>query len=82
MKKVTRTRDTKLSIFARRKRVIELKVVNLALKCIYEIFADKTDDCQSAYQMYRCGKDKAPTVFGKMVVYEEGTSVKVKQHVL
>ncbi|XP_065346726.1 uncharacterized protein LOC135943983 [Cloeon dipterum] len=32
------------------------------------------DECQSAYNMYKCGKEEAPVVFGKMVVYKEVTS--------
>jgi hypothetical protein len=48
--------------------------ITLTLGQKYKIFADKTDDCQSAYQMYQCGKERAPTVFGKMVVYQEETS--------
>ncbi|XP_059481817.1 uncharacterized protein LOC132200398 isoform X2 [Neocloeon triangulifer] len=32
------------------------------------------DECESAYRMYKCGKEQAPVVFGKMVVYKEVTS--------
>jgi hypothetical protein len=43
-------------------------------------FSDDTDDCQSAYQMYKCGKEEAPVVFGKMVVWQEVTSDKVSRN--
>jgi hypothetical protein len=31
--------------------------------------------------MYKCGKEKAPTVFGKMVVFKEETSKTAKNNI-
>jgi hypothetical protein len=42
------------------------------------IFADKTDDCQNAYQLYRCGKKRAPNTLKSMIDNEQKKSQKVK----
>jgi len=70
-------------MLARRKNVLkELKYSITPLKKQNnEILAEQNDDyCESAYQIYRCGRERAPRVFKNMLFVNGKLKEKPKVH--
>jgi hypothetical protein len=79
MEKSNEKGDTDLGYKAIEKcKTYNSRMTKILSMIMYSLFyLDDTDDCQNAYQMYSCGKQEAPVVFGKMVVWQEVTSEEV-----